>query len=279
LKIYESSWQNAERIKFHVRGWEPLRPPKATVALVHGLGEHVDRFGHVGEALTQAGYALAGFDLRGHGQSGGPRGHTPSYEHLLDDIADFLLLMQARYPSRPVFLYGHSLGGNLVLNYALRRKPPLHGVIATSPWLEVVHKVPAWKLAFARTVVGIVPTLSQASGLETAALSRDPAVVAAYDADPLVHDQISVKLFSEAHNAGRWALQHAAEFPLPLLLMHGTGDRITSWKASQEFAEHAGAVATWRAWDGWFHELHNEPQKARVMQVMVEWMDARLSDK
>lgn len=278
MKTFESGWQNAERIKFYVRGWEPGRKPKAFVALLHGLDEHTGRYAHVGEAFAGAGYAMAGFDLRGHGRSGGPRGHTPNYERLLDDLGDFLVQMRARYRGRPVFLYGHSLGGNLVINYALRRKADLKGVIATAPWLRVGYQLPAARVALARALNVVAPSFTEKSGLETAALSHDAEVVRAYEQDPLVHDRISVRLFTQMDRSGLWALEHAADFPVPLLLMQGTADRLVSARASREFAERAGKRVTWRAWEGWYHEIHNEPQKARVIQVMIRWMDSRLRD-
>ncbi len=278
-KTFESGWQNAEGIQFYVRGWEPERRLKAVVTLVHGLGEHTGRYAHVGEALAGAGYALVGFDLRGHGRSTGPRGDVPDYERLLDDLADFLTQMRARYPKRPIFLYGHSLGGNLVLNFVLRRQPKVEGVIATAPVLEVGFKVPAMRVALARALTVILPGHTEASGLETAALSRDTRVVDAYVHDPLVHDRISVRLFGGMYESGLRLEEHAANFPVPLLLMQGSADRLVSFEATRTFAERAGKKVTWRAWEGWYHEIHNEPQKAKVFQVMIEWMDACLRKK
>lgn len=279
MKIHESGWENKEDLKFYVRSWVPDKKPKAVVALVHGHGEHVGRYDHVGAAFTSAGYALTAFDLRGHGRSGGPRGYTPSYEALMDDIADFLTLVAGRYPKLPVFLYGHSMGGNLVLNFTLRRKPTVMGVIATDPWLKLASDPPAVRIFLARSMDKIAPGFTQNSGIETAALSRDPEIVKAYVNDPLVHDKISVRLFVGIYESGIWAIEHAPEFSVPLLVMNGTGDRIVSEQANHEFALRAGKIATWRAWDGWYHEIHNEPGKAKVLKVMTDWMDQRLKKK
>jgi len=249
------------------------------VCLVHGHGEHVGRYAHVGETFSRAGYALVGFDERGHGKTSGPRGHVPSYDAMMDDIADFLAMMKTRYPGLPVFLYGHSMGGNQVLNFGLRRKPELAGVIATDPWLRLAFDPPAIQVFLGRTMNNIAPGFIQKSGLETAALSRDQKVVDAYITDPLVHDKISARLFVGMYESGLWALDHAAEFSLPLLLMHGTADRLTSYKASREFAEHGGKNITFREWDGFYHEIHNEPEKAEVLKAMINWMDEQLSKK
>ncbi len=276
MKTFESGWQNKDGTKFYVLGWEPDKKPKAVVYLVHGHGEHIGRYAHVGEAFTKAGYALVGFDARGHGKTSGPRGHTPSYDALLDDIADFMSQMDSRYPNLPRFLYGHSMGGNEVINFALRRKPNLAGVIATGPWLKLAFDPPAIQVTLGRMMNNIAPGFTQKSGLETAALSHDPNVVNAYVNDPLVHEKISARLFVAMYESGLWALDHAAEFPLPLLLMHGTADRLTSEEASRQFAERVGKNVTWHAWGGLYHEIHNEPEKAEVLRVMVDWMDARL---
>jgi alpha-beta hydrolase superfamily lysophospholipase len=279
MKTFEAGWENKEGIRFYLRGWEPNEKPKAVVALVHGHGEHVGRYHHVGKAFTRAGYTLIGFDLRGHGKSGGPRGHTTSYDALMDDIADFLTQVSKRYPKLKKFLYGHSLGGNLVLNFVLRYKPRLAGAIVTGPWLKLAFEPPAVQVTLARVMNKIAPAYTQDSNLDTTALSRDAEVVKAYDEDPLVHDRISARLYMGIHDSGLWALDHAAEFPVPLLLMHGTGDRLTSSQASRDFAERGGKKVTWRTWEGWYHELHNEPGKAEVLKAMIAWMNARIKKK
>ncbi|HUI87494.1 MAG TPA: lysophospholipase [Anaerolineales bacterium] len=276
MKHFESNWQNKEGLNFYVQGWEPEKKPKAAVALIHGFGEHTGRYAHVGGAFSQAGYALNGFDLRGHGKSGGVRGHTPSYNALMDDIADFLLLVEKRYPGVPRFLYGHSMGGNQVLNFCLRRKPDVVGAIATGAWLKLASDPPALQVTLARTMNSMMPSLTQNSDLDTAALSHDPKIAEAYIHDPLVHSKISARLFTSIYESGLWALDHAAEFPVPLLLMHGTHDRITSFAASEAFAKRAGKIVTWHPWDGLYHEIHNEPEQAEVISVMVHWLVAQL---
>ena len=240
---------------------------------MHGLGEHSGRYAHVAAALNDAGYALLGLDLRGHGKSGGPRGHTPSYDTLLDDIGRLLDEAAARYPGLPRCLYGHSLGGNLVLNYALRRKPSIAGVVATSPWLRLSSAPPAARMTLGRVMNRLLPAFVQSSGLDPTGLSRDPEVVRAYKVDPLVHDRLSARLGMAAIANGEWAIAHAAEFPaVPLLLVHGTGDPMTSAVATQEFAAKVPGGCTLKLWEGFYHETHNEPEKADVLAYMIGWM-------
>lgn len=203
----------------------------------------------------------------------GPRGHTPTYEALLDDIAAFSKQVDEHYPGLPRFLYGHSMGGNLVLNYTLRRKPELRGVIATGSWLELAFQPPASQVPLGRIMNGIAPGFTQSSKLDAKGLSHDQAVVTAYMNDQLVHDKISARLFVAIYESGLWALEHAAEFPVPLLLMHGAADPITSAKASQEFAERAGDKVTLKLWDSMYHEIHNELEKAEVFKVILDWLE------
>jgi alpha-beta hydrolase superfamily lysophospholipase len=276
MKELELKWKTRDGLDIHGLGWEPDGKIKAVVSLVHGQGEHTARYRNVAAALTRAGYALFGFDQRGHGKSGGPRGHTPSYDHLMDDVEDLLKQSAQRYPGLPQFLYGHSFGGNEVLNFAIRRKPTLAGVIATGPWLKLAFEPPAFKVALGRIMNNIAPGFTQASGLEVAALSRDPKVVDAYVNDPLVHDKISARQFLSIRDAGVWALEHAAEFSLPLLLMHGGADRIVSADATREFAHKGRKNITLQIWDEWYHEIHNEPEQVEVFKTMIIWMDARL---
>ncbi|MFH1185758.1 MAG: alpha/beta hydrolase [Chloroflexota bacterium] len=279
MKILQSSWQDKEGITFHAQSWEPDARPTAVVALLHGLGEHIARYAVFAEALVKAGYAVIGFDLRGHGRSGGRRGHTPSYEALLDDIDTLLVRVKGRYPRQPVFLYGHSLGGALAINYVLRRAPRIQGVIATAPWLRTVIEAPPLKAALARILEPILPTYTERWAQEPTELSQDPAVASAFARDPLRHNLISARMYRACTQAGEWALEHAAEFRLPLLLMHGTADSLTSWEASQEFARRLGRKVTWRLWDGWYHELHNEPERRRVVQTIIAWMNRKLENR
>jgi acylglycerol lipase len=272
MQHIEFTQQAPDGIQFYFQGWQPEIPPKAVVCLVHGLGEHTGRYAHVAAALNDAGYALLGFDLRGHGKSGGPRGHTPTYDALMDDIGRLLDETAMRYPALSRFLYGHSLGGNLVLNHALRRKPQIAGVVATSPAIRTATPPPSSQITLAKLMNRIQPAMQMANGLALDGLARDPEVIRAYTNDPLVHNKISVRLALEMLQAGEWALAHAAEFSLPLLLTHGSADKITSATASVEFAQKVPGDCTFKLWDGFYHETHNEPEKAKVLAFIVDWL-------
>jgi alpha-beta hydrolase superfamily lysophospholipase len=286
MQRIEFTQRSPDGVEFFFQGWQPAGALTGVVCLVHGLGEHTGRYAHVAAVLNAAGYAVLGCDLRGHGKSGGPRGHTPTYDTLMDDIGRLLDEAATRYPGKPRFLYGHSLGGNLVLNYALRRcsgealrrKPAIAGVVATSPGLRIATPPPALQIALAKVMNRLQPALQMPNGLALDNLARDPEVIRAYTSDPLVHNKITVRLATSMLAAGEWALAHAAEFPAPLLLVHGTKDILTSAPASEEFAAHAPAkLCTLKLWPGFYHETHNEPEKAAVLGFMVEWLGKHIS--
>jgi alpha-beta hydrolase superfamily lysophospholipase len=246
------------------------------VCLVHGLGEHSGRYVHVVGSLIQAGYTLISFDIRGHGKSEGQRGHIPSYDALMKDVSSLLEVVNEQFPQLPFFLYGHSLGGNLVLNYVLRCQSHLKGVIVTAPWLRLAFEPPAFKIALGKITNYIWPSFSQKNGLDTKALSHVPEVVYAYENDPLVHDRISARMFISIYQAGYWALEHASEFSLPLLLVHGGDDKIISVEASREFAGKITENGTFKIWDNLYHEIHNEPEKEEVFKFLIDWLDKKV---
>ncbi len=266
--------RSPDGLRFYGQCWTPEAEPRAAVCLVHGFGEHSGRHGHLAEYLTARSYALLGVDLRGHGRSEGRRGHTPSWDTLLDDVARSLDDTRQRFPGLPVFLYGHSMGGLIVLSFALRRRPSLAGVVATGPLLRLKVEPPAWERTFVGLAVGVLPTLSIPSGIDPMTLAHDPQVARAYVDDPLVFGRISLRLAQDLMTEGPWVLAHAAEFPLPLLLMHGDADKINSFAASKEFAERVPVDCTFRAWPGLYHEIHNEPEQGEVFAEVVAWLAA-----
>jgi acylglycerol lipase len=272
MKHFEWTWYTADKTRLYAQSWQPDGTAVGVVALVHGLGDHSSRYAHVAAALAEAGYVTITFDQRGHGKSQGARGDAATYDEQMDDIKRLLAEAGERYPALPRFLYGHSMGGNLVLNYVLRRRPALQGVIATGPWLRAAFDPPAWRVRAGRFLHKIRPALLQPSGIDVTAVSRDVAVVQAYRDNPLIHDKISLRMYFSCVNAGRWALERAAEFTLPLLLMHGGADRLTSAAASREFAAKIKDGCTYKEWDGLFHEIHNEPEQQQVFVYMIDWL-------
>lgn len=262
---------------FHQAWRLPDEAPKAAMQIVHGLGEHSGRYQNYVDYFVPKGYALYAADTRGHGRSSGPRGHTPSYDALLDDIATFLASARAEQIEHKIVLLGHSLGGNLALNYALRHPDGLLAVIATGPWLQLPKAPPAPLVALARVIARMTPSLALANGLDVGAISRDPAVVEAYRHDPLVHDRISARMYLHCAAAATWALKHAGDLALPALLLHGGDDRLTSPAGTRLFWHTAGQPQVeYREYAGMYHEVHNDVGKEAVFNDIEDWLAAKL---
>jgi len=279
MKTFATNWEDKDGITFFIQGWEPDREPKAFIALIHGLGEHTARYIHVGKAMTDAGYALIGFDLRGHGKSGGARGHASSLDVYMQDIRDFFDLMAERYHDIPHFLYGHSLGGLLALTYAIQYGGGLRGVMVTGAALRSSLQEQKAKVTLAKVLGSIMPTMTVQSGLDPVTISRDLRIVEAYKNDPLVHYNTSLGFGKAALNAIDLCFARAKEFPVPLLMIHGKEDKVTYSSGSEDFAKLVSVVGgevTLKLWDDLYHEVHNEPEKAEVFQFMIEWLDKHL---
>lgn len=269
--------QDAQQRTIFGQVWSPAGNAKAVVCIIHGLGDHSGRYTGLVDALMKNEYGVVAIDQLGHGQSDGQRGHIGRYSDLMDVITLLLTKAKAEFPDRPVFLCGHSWGGNLVLNYVLRLRPDLKGVISMSPWLKLAFNPSTIKLTLAKWVQVIYPAFSQPNEIAAENISRDKEVVKAYKADPLVHDQISASLFFNSHQAALWALKQAGDFPLPLLMIHGTEDRVTSPSGTKEFASKVKKEIEVQLMQGRYHETHNDLGREEVFTVIIDWLNRRLS--
>jgi acylglycerol lipase len=270
----EWKWKSSDGLEMYSKVWAPPLKTKGIVCLVHGVGENICRYQADGEALAEGGYVLAGFDQRGFGKSGGQRGHTPSLAAYFNDIDFFLAEILRRYPEQPRFLYGHSMGGVLVLAYTPVRQPKVAGVIATAPGLKSSLEEQKIKVLLAKVLGKILPTFSLKSGLDVQNISRDPCVGDAYNSDPLNHSFVTTAWGKAMLEAIDIVYENAHRFPQPLLLMHGTNDEVAFPSSSLMFADMAPKdMVTLKMWDGFKHELHTDPEKAEVFKVMIDWLD------
>jgi len=253
------------------QSWAPEGKPRAAIALVHGFGEHTGRYAHVGSSLAEAGYAVCGVDLPGHGRTKGKRGHASCIE-ILDTIGLLIRETKGRCPGVPVFLYGHSMGGAMVLRYAMTASPDSAGVIASSPLIRLPQPAPAWKVAAAKLLCNLLPSMTLNNPLDLPGLSRDARVVEAVRKDPLYHNKVSTRLGWDLLQCEPWFDGQGGSFPVPLLVMQGTADRIVDAAATVAFAGRLTGDVTLKTWEGLFHELHPEPEKDEVISYVVEWM-------
>ena len=275
-------------LKLHTRHWPAAAPARGQVLIVHGLGEHIERYAHVAAALNAAGWDAHGWDHRGHGQSDGPRGDIPDPEALLRDTALMIdhvrsasLSVDASHrPGARLVLLGHSMGGLIAARFvaeALLPRPaawsrPLDGLVLSSPAFDAGLSG-AQKLALA-LAENLAPGLAVGNGLTPEWISRDPAVVSAYASDPLVHDRITARLTRFIIDAGARVIADAPRWTLATLLMWAEEDRCVAPRGSEAFASAAPShVVATRPWAALHHEIFNEPEKAEVIDAVTAWLN------
>lgn len=256
--------------------WVPENE-KAIVCIVHGIGEHYGRYSEMAEHLCRQGFAVFAYDQRGHGKTEGKRGHSPSYSLLLDDVENIMKHARSIYPDLPLFLYGHSWGGNIVANFLLKRKTrEIIGAILSSPWLELKVNLSPFLLSMVKFIHNIYPSLTQDNRVIPDLLSKNKEEVKAYVQDPLVHARISIGTYIQAYKQGKWAIENAHTLKIPTLVMHGTDDEITSFDASKEFVKNASSMANFKAWEGVKHEPHHDKEKQEVLQYISSWFNKNI---
>jgi alpha-beta hydrolase superfamily lysophospholipase len=272
----ETTIAAGDDIRLFARIETPPRP-RGCIVISHGFGEHCGRYNKLTHTLIGIGVTTIRYDLRGHGHSGGKRGHASSYEIYLNDLGQVIELARDVSPELPTFLFGHSMGGALVLNYALRRGGDLAGVIASGPWLRLAFQPPAWKILLAHLMAGVLPSMTMSTNLDITKLSHDPEVAKAIEQDSLANTVISAAAFLALVRAGEFASAHAGTLRLPLLVMHGGEDAVTDIQASEAFFAAAGVGdKTFKRWDGMYHETLNEIGSEPVYQTIVDWLKPRL---
>ncbi|MBB6459753.1 alpha/beta hydrolase [Flammeovirga kamogawensis] len=280
MKEFEYNWTTNDNIEIYGKCWLPkTEEPKAIVCLIHGFGEHILRYNHVAKFFNDNGIGFIGYDQRGHGQTKGKRGVVPSYADVLYNVSEFLALVNDKFPNIPMFLYGHSMGGNIALSFLLKEQPlNLKGAIITSPWLRLASDPPAWQEQIGKFIGSIIKGFVIPSKLNPPDLSSDLSVGEEYVKDPLVHNKICTALYFGVKDAGEWNIKNADNLKTPTLLMHGTADNITSDSASKEFSENAPAsLISFKKWNNLRHEMHNEVTKEEVLKDMLTFIEKELA--
>jgi acylglycerol lipase len=277
MRRWEGFRDAADGARLFCRRWMPDGEAKAAVGLLHGVCEHTGRYDRVAEPLTGAGYVVCAFDLRGHGRSSGARGDT-RLEPTMRDVDALLDDARSQVSSRKVFLFGQSLGGLLALAYVLDRKPDVRGVVASAPVLHTALSKQRLKVAIARTIGRVAPSLGMRPGLSEAKLMRDEAVLADRRRDPLVHDRVTAGTARDVLDAAARVLREAHRFPAPLLLIHGRADEVNLLSGSEEMAAKVPGDATLRVYDGVKHHPHNDPDRTAIFEHVVAWLDGHLGD-
>jgi alpha-beta hydrolase superfamily lysophospholipase len=262
-----------------VRRWIPSSP-RAWVVVVHGAGEHGGRYAELAATLGRRGFGVVAHDHRGHGLSGGRRGDVLCFSDYADDLACVLASLRDGYPSTPLFLLGHSMGGVVAVQLLLRAPVGLAvtGLLLSSPGFVPVVPIAPWKRIVAHVLVRAWPSLSLPTGIAAEQLSRDAVVVKAFKEDPLTYSKVSLRWYRGFTQACRECLTQAQRVSVPLYAFHGADDTVTAVSGTEQFVRAAeSADKTLRVWPGLLHETLNErePERSHVIEELVEWLEQR----
>lgn len=264
-------------IALHTQRWMPSTEPKAIVVLVHGYAEHCGRYGPVAHALTQANAAVHTYDQRGYGRSGGRRAYIDSFDQYLDDLAQIVDAVRRSSPERPFFLFGHSMGGLVVVKALLNRTLSPQGVLLSAPALKVNPDLAPWLRQMSRELGSLLPTLPTVRS-PAGAISRDPAVVREAENDPLnYHGRVLARTGAELLRAGQEVRPRLNDIHTPFLVIHGTADQLAAPTWSQKLHNHAQATdKTIQLYEGLYHETFNEPERDTVLADLTTWLQNRM---
>ncbi|MGQ1890368.1 lysophospholipase [Thermophagus sp. OGC60D27] len=254
------------------RFWKPKGAPHAVVCLVHGIGEHSGRYDSWARRFNEQGVLVYAVDLRGHGLSEGRRGHINHLSDFMNDIDSLIKRVKYNWSELPLFLYGHSMGGNLALNFLLRKRQDIAGAIISSPWLKLVHPPSSFVLKGAYWADYFMPSFRVKTGIRSSQLSCVAEVQSQSDRDPLMHHKISLRLFLELSRGADQVIKKAKRIETPLFFAHGTNDDITDFETTRYLAEMTGGTTRFFPVEGARHEIHNEPGAEILFSGISLWM-------
>ena len=272
---HQEGWVEAsDGVRLYAQWWKPSGAPKAIVCLVHGGSEHSGRYAHVANVLTRCGYLVGAIDLRGHGRSPGRRVFIHRFDEYLTDVRSLLSQAAKEAPGTPVFLLGHSLGGLIATLFVISERPSIAGLVLSGPLLGFGTGISKTARMLALIMGRLFPRLTIANALDTAAVSRVPDVVNAYSNDPLVHHGgIPVRTGAEVIKAVAQVDARMEEIRVPLLVFHGTGDRLAAVEGSKRlYGRASSADKTLRLCEGLFHEVFSEPEREILLDELVQWL-------
>jgi alpha-beta hydrolase superfamily lysophospholipase len=263
---------SSDGTRLHWRAW-PHESSKVAVAVAHGLGDHSGRYERLARALNRRDVSCYAVDLRGAGRSPGRRGHVSRWQQWVDDYAAFWELVGKEASGQEVVPLGHSFGGLVVASAIARGAIAPQRFVLSNPAFRAASTAPTWKLKVGRVTSSLLPALTMSNGVDPALISRDPQQVAAYREDPLVHDRISSRTFTEWVGASQEALDRAAEITVPLFLILSERDGIVDPGGGREFAQRVLGSSTVRTYRGRYHEPFNDLGAEEVFSDLAGWLD------
>lgn len=268
-------WQSSSGKTLFAWQIKPVTTPKAIILIVHGHGEHSLRYVSWAKRFVYHGFIVQSWDHIGHGQSEGRRGHIKYFEQLLFEIDLAITKVTHDYPKLPIILYGHSMGGNIALNYAINRPTKLDLLIVTSPWLKLANPPSPGMELLSRFMNLVAPFVQIKSTVKPEQISQIPEEVEKYATDPLNHGLITPRLYTSIASSSKYISGNAHKISIPTLLMHGSGDSITSYIATDELSRKI-PKSTYIEWSGCYHELHHERERDEVFNSILNWINEQL---
>ena len=274
------SWNELEdgsRRAFYRWPHEAITSCVASVLIVPGLGEHGGRYAACATTLSQSGFDVYAIDLIGHGLSPGKRGCIDSYDGLMNEIEVAIEAVANKSPQLPIVLWGHSMGGNLVLNYLLRKSRLPNCAIASGPMLQATELPSKAFLWLARRLAIVMPNYQLKAPVHYSNCTRDKEQQAQMSSDQLFHKQLSLRLGAALIDSGQWALDHADRLATPVLLIHSEQDKITSAAASAEFAKRCPKLCELKLLKDQLHDVHRDIGSEAVLAFMCDWLHRKLA--
>lgn len=277
MKHLEGEFKGYQQLKLYYQSWLPANGLKAVLLVVHGLAEHSGRYFNLVNHFVLKGYAVYGFDQRGHGKSPGLRGYVEKFSDHVNDLEAFLNMVREKHPDAKIFLVGHSVGGTIATAYAVAHQSEFEGLVLSAPTLKAGASVPPGLIILARLLSLLLPKIGLYV-IDASAVSRDQTVVAAYVTDPLVYrGKIRLRLGVELIKAMQILPSQMPKIRLPVLIMHGSADRLSDPKGSQMLYDRVGASDKTLKWyEGFYHEIFNEPGREQVFTDLASWLEAHL---
>lgn len=277
MKHLEGEFQGYRDLNLYYQCWLPDSEPKAVLLIVHGLADHSGRFHNPVDYFISKGYAVYGFDQRGHGKSPGKKGFIENFSYFVEDLSRFLGLIRKEYKDRKIIIVAHSVGGTIATAYAASHQDQFDGLILSGATLKPGASVPPALIAVAPMLSLLIPQVGLYT-IDSSAISRDKSIVEAYNNDPLVYrGKISTRLGVEIIRAMRSLPSQMPGLRLPLLILHGTGDRLSELQGSRMLFERAGSKdKTLKLYEGFYHEIFNDPEREQVFKDMEAWLEVRV---
>ncbi|MCO5188090.1 MAG: lysophospholipase [Anaerolineae bacterium] len=275
---HETRFPTRDNLSLYEHWWLPDLPAKAAIVLVHGLGEHSGRYSDVAANLNAAGYAVYTYDQRGHGRSQGQRSYFGRFDQLSADLDIVMQRVRNRIDDLPLFLMGHSVGGTVVAAYAIAYQPDVKGIALSSAALKPGESLSPAAIAISGVISRFMPRTGLVA-LDASTISRDPAEVQAYNDDPLVfRGKLPARTGAELLAAFKFIQDEAYNITAPILIWHGTADRLTNPEGSRQLFERVGSAdKTLKLYEGAYHETLNDLDRDQVINDLIGWLDQRFS--